>query len=192
MPRRYPVLLASSATAEGETARLLGKLEQSGRDIPIIRVVANWPPGFRPFVLMADALLSKGVLAPTTREFVVLHIAARQGLDYEWDEHVTMSAAAGVTDGQRAALRDGSIPPADGGTDFTAADIAAITFADQLLVPEPVTPARWDAACTALGEDAAREIVFAVAWWGGYVTVVARSLVSLALADQAELEETAP
>jgi hypothetical protein len=181
MPARHRVPLATSATTRGETARLLGKLEQSGQDIPIIRVVANWPAGFRPFVLMADALLSKGVLGPATREFVVLHIAARQGLHYEWDEHVSMSAAAGVTDAQRAALRDGSVPAP--GADFTAADVAAITFADHLLDPEPITPDRWDAACAALGEDAATEIVFAVAWWGGYVPVVARSLVALALDD---------
>jgi 4-carboxymuconolactone decarboxylase len=179
---RHPILLRSSGTTEGDTARVLGKLERSGKDIPIIRVVANWPAGFRPFVLMADALLTKGALAPKMRELVVLHIAARQGLDYEWDEHVVISAAAGVTDRQRTALSSGAVPAA--GEDFTAADIAAIAFADQLLRSAPVSPDDWDCACAALGEDAAREVVFATAWWGGYVPVIARSLVALALGDQ--------
>jgi hypothetical protein len=179
---RHPIRLRSSGTTEGDTARVLAKLEQSGKDIPIIRVVANWPAGFRPFVLMADALLSKGLLPPDRREFVVLHIAARQGLGYEWDEHVSMSAAAGVTDAQRAALSGGEVPAAGG--DFTAADVAAIAFADQLLQEAPVSAGDWDAAGAALGEDAAREVVFAVAWWGGYVPVIARSLVALALGGQ--------
>jgi alkylhydroperoxidase/carboxymuconolactone decarboxylase family protein YurZ len=179
---RFPIRLRSSATTEGDTARVLAKLEQSGKDIPIIRIVANWPAGFRPFVLMADALLTKGLLPPVTREFVVLHIAARLGLDYEWDEHVTISAAAGVTDRQRAALRGGAVPGA--GDDFTASDVAAMAFADRLLDAAAVTPGDWDASCAALGEDAAREVVFAVAWWGGFVPVITRSLVALALGDQ--------
>jgi alkylhydroperoxidase/carboxymuconolactone decarboxylase family protein YurZ len=179
---RYPIRLRSSGTTEGDTARVLGKLEQSGKDIPIIRVVANWPGGFRPFVLMADALLSKGVLPAGTRECVVLHLAAAQGHQYEWDEHVGISAAAGITDRQRAALSAGAVPPA--GADFTAAQVAAMTFADQLLAQQPVSPDDWDAACAALGEDAAREVVFAVAWWAGFVPVVARSLVALALGDR--------
>jgi alkylhydroperoxidase/carboxymuconolactone decarboxylase family protein YurZ len=180
---RFPIRLRSSQTTEGDTARVLGKLEQSGKDLPIIRVVANWPAGFRPFVLMADALLSRGVLTPRTRECVVLHLAARLGQEYEWAEHVPISAAAGVTDGQRAVLSGGAVPAA--GQDFTAADVAAMTFAGQLLGQAPLAPDDWDAACAALGEDAAREVVFAVAWWAGYVPIVARSLVALALADRA-------
>ena len=181
---QHPIRLRNSGTTEGDTARVLGKLERSGKDLPIIRVVANWPAGFRPFVLMADALLTKGVLAPRMREFVVLHIAARQNLDYEWDEHVVISATAGVTDRQRAALRGGAVPPP--GDDFTAEDVAAIAFADRLLRGKPLSPDDWDSACAAIGEEAAREVVFAVAWWGGYVPVVARSLVALALGDQAQ------
>jgi alkylhydroperoxidase/carboxymuconolactone decarboxylase family protein YurZ len=181
---QHPIRLRSSGTTEGDTARVLGKLERSGKDIPIIRVVANWPEGFRPFVLMADALLTKGVLSPKMREFVVLHIAARQNLDYEWDEHAVISATAGVTDQQRTALRGGGVPPL--GADFTVEDVAAIAFADQLLRGEPLSPDDWDAACAAIGEDAAREVVFAVAWWGGYVPVIARSLVALALGDHGQ------
>jgi hypothetical protein len=181
---QHPIRLRSSGTTEGDTARVLGKLERSGKDIPIIRVVANWQEGFRPFVLMADALLAKGVLAPTMREFVVLHIAACQSLDYEWDEHVVISATVGVTDQQRAALRGGAVPSV--GDDFTVEDVAAITFAHQLLGGAPIAPDVWDSACAAIGEDAAREVVFAVAWWGGYVPVIARSLVALALGDHGE------
>jgi alkylhydroperoxidase/carboxymuconolactone decarboxylase family protein YurZ len=187
MPMRFPIRFRSSATTEGETARVLGKLEQSGRDIPIIRVVANWPGGFRPFVLMADALLTKSMLSPRMREFVVLHLAARQGLDYEWNEHVAISAAAGVSEHQRAELSGGALPAA--GEDFTAADVAAMAFADRLLQEAPVTAGDWDAACDALGEDAAREIVFAVAWWGGFVPVVSRSLVALALGGEVPGQE---
>jgi 4-carboxymuconolactone decarboxylase len=179
---QHPVRLRSSDTTDGETARVLGKLERSGKDLPIIRVVANWPAGFRPFVLMADALISRGVLPPRTREIVVLHIAAREGLAYQWNEHVPMSAAAGVSGQQRAALRGGTVPAV--GDDFTVAEVAAITFADLLMEQAPVTTGAWDTACAVLGEDAAREVVFAVAWWGGYVPVVARSLVALALGDQ--------
>jgi alkylhydroperoxidase/carboxymuconolactone decarboxylase family protein YurZ len=177
----HPIELLTSRTAGGDAARLLGKLEANGKAIPIIRAVANWDAGFRPFVLMADALLSKGVLPPRRREVLVLHIAARLGLVYEWREHVAISASAGVTEAERAALADGEVPSVgDLGGAFDATDVAALRFAGALLDGGELAPAAWDDACTALGADGAREIVFAVAWWGGFVPVVARSLVALA------------
>lgn len=182
---RYPVQLRTSQSTDGDTSRVLGKLEHNGNDIPIVRVVANWDAGFRPFVLMADALLHRGTLPPRRRELVVLHIAARLGLDYEWHEHVAISVAAGVTEDQRAALHSGAVPlPSDG---FSAQDVTAIDFADRLLDPEnELDQSTWDSVCAVLGEAESREIVFAVAWWAGFVPVIARSLVPLALAAETE------
>jgi alkylhydroperoxidase/carboxymuconolactone decarboxylase family protein YurZ len=175
---QHPVRQLTSAQTEGDTHRVLAKLEATGKDIPIIGVVANWPQGFRPFVLMADALLSKGSLTPRTRELVVLHIAARLGLTYEWDEHARISIAAGVTDAERSALSGGDLP-ADG--ICSAAELAALRFADLLMDAAALQADEWDRACDELGEDAAFELVFAVAWWGGFVPVVAQNLVALSL-----------
>jgi alkylhydroperoxidase family enzyme len=175
---QHPVRRLTSAGTEGDTQRVLAKLELAGKDIPIVQVVANWPQGFRPFVLMADALLTKGSLAPRTRELVILHIAARQGLQYEWDEHAKLSVAAGVTDNDRTALSTGLLP---GDGSCSDSELAALRFASRLLDTPAVSAEEWDQACEAMGEADAFELVFAVAWWGGFVPVVARNLVALAL-----------
>src|ERR1700722_5624405 len=112
MATEYPIPLQTSATTSGDVQNILSKLETSGRDITIVRLMANWEPGFRPFVKMADALLTKGVLDPVTRELCVLHIASQRDFEYEWNEHVPMSAAAGVTDEQREAVRGGDVSDA--------------------------------------------------------------------------------
>jgi alkylhydroperoxidase family enzyme len=172
-----PLPWRSAATTDGDVRRVLGKLEASGKDIPIVRLVANWEQGFRPFVLMADALLSRGRLTPATREVAVLRIAATLDLPYEWNEHVPMSERAGVTDDQRAALAR-KLPPSE--ELFDEEQRLALEVVDAVLEEGPPPAALWAEACERLGEQAALELVFGVAWWGGFVPVVTRSLMPLA------------
>ena len=171
----------SSADTTGEVQRVLSKLEESGRDLPITRLVANWQTGFRPFILMADALLVKGVLPAITREMIVLHIASVQGLDYEWHEHEIMARKAGLSSEQIEALAEPVLPS---GPEFDRAQLAALTLVNQVLTRHDPEPATWDEVCALMGEEAALELVFAVAWWGGFVPVAVRALFPLAGAEE--------
>jgi len=170
----------TSADTNGEVRRILGKLEESGRDLRIVRLVANWAPGFRPFVLSSDALLFRGHLDPVIRELVVLYLAALQRNEYEWDEHILIAARVGVSDEQCAALdacRNGS-----DALDLTtmAADArAALALARSVLEDDELDPSLWEGACATLGRDEALEVLFAVAWWGGYVPLLTKSLLQL-------------
>jgi alkylhydroperoxidase family enzyme len=174
--RRIPQRTSNDTT--GDVQRLLAKLEAGGKDIRIIRMVANWAPGFRAFVLMSDALLFRGVLPPEAREVVVLYIAARLGNTYEWDEHVTMSEQAGVTNDQRrliladpsAAMSDSAFPP------HTQ---AAVRLADAVLTKSAALAPAWEQACHVLSDDGALEVIFAVAWWAGFVPTLTESLLTL-------------
>jgi alkylhydroperoxidase/carboxymuconolactone decarboxylase family protein YurZ len=177
---RHQIERQSSQTTEGDTRRVLAKLESSGKDIALVRLVANWPAGFRPFVLMSDALLFKGELTAVTREVVILYIATARRLEYEWDEHVAISARAGVTDEQRSALRasPGQMPSADDAT-FTAEQLVAIAFVRDLLESGEGIGPTWEVACEELGKEAALELVFVVAWWAGFVPVLTDTLFAL-------------
>jgi len=171
----------SSRDTEGDAQRILGKLEATGRDLRIVRLVANWSAGLRPFVLSSDALLFRGALDPHVREIIVLYIAARLGNDYEWDEHVPMSERAGVTDAERAALRaavEGSDEPILR-TTFDPVIVDALELATSLLSDSTVDLDAWDRACESLGRESALEILFVVAWWGAYVPLIANTLLSL-------------
>lgn len=166
----------SSETTAGDVQRVLAKLEAGGRDLPIIKAVANWTAGFRPFVLMADALLAKGSLPPVMRELAVLHIAAAQGVEYEWQEHAPMAARAGVSEEQLAALRDGGLPE-DG--PFDDDERLALTAAHQLLHDGEFATGTWERLCERFGQDAAMELIFVLAWWGGFVPVTVKALFPL-------------
>src|SRR3978361_2070000 len=96
----------SSEDTEGSVSRVLSKLEESGRKLDIVAVMANWSPGFRPFVMMSDALLFKGTLAPVDREVAVLLTAHLHKLAYEWKEHLPMAREPGVTHGQLTAIAE--------------------------------------------------------------------------------------
>ena len=171
------IAFRSSADTSGDVQRVLEKLEASGRDLPIVKLVANWDGGFRPFILMADALLTKGALPPATREITVLRIATVRSLDYEWHEHEPMAIRAGVRPDQIAKLAN-SLPLDD--TSFSAEERAAVAVVDDLLAGGEPDADHWDNACAMLGDDAALELIFAVAWWGGFVPVAVQALFSLA------------
>lgn len=173
---RHPVRRRSSADTVGDVQRVLGKLESSGRDLAIVRAAANWDSGLRPFVLMADALLIRGRLRPDVREACVLHIAAVLALDYEWDEHLPMARRAGLTHEQLAALRRGD---REDESLFDLDQRRALDVVDEYLRRHEVCSATWDAGCEQLGEDEMAELMFAIAWWAGFVPVIARTLVAL-------------
>lgn len=173
---RHPLMWQSSQTTEGERHRVLSKLEASGKDIAIVRLVANWESGFRPFILMADALLTKGEMSPKTREVAVLRMAATLGLEYEWEEHVPISERVGVTAEQRQALKRGGEFSSEL---FDRDQRIAIEVVDAVLEGGELEPAKWDALCDTIGEQAALELVFGIAWWAGYIPIVSRVLFPL-------------
>src|SRR3984957_21092134 len=98
-----------SEDADGEVERVLSKLEASGNDLKILRVLANAENVFRPFVLLSNALMNKSSLSAADREVVILHLAAQRDVPYEWKEHVPMSDAVGITEDQRKLILSGSI-----------------------------------------------------------------------------------
>jgi alkylhydroperoxidase family enzyme len=163
-----PLRFRSSADTEGEVRRVLGKLEATGHDLPISRLLANAPAAFRPFVLLSDALLNRSILDPLVRETVILHLAARLGVRYEWGEHVPMSEDAGVTEQMRSAL---AAPASGDMSALTDQQRAAVRIADQILA-RTLTDAGWEEACSLWGAQGALELTMAVGFWGGFIPAV--------------------
>lgn len=164
----------SSADTGGDVQRVLGKLEARGLDELIVRLVANSPNVFRPFVLLADALLTKATLPATDREVLILHLARKLGNDYEWSSHEPLAEKVGVGDAQRAALRRG-----DAGSDpelFSPSQRLAVRLSDELLETKRWSEASWRAAVDTWGQEGALDLVFSIAWWGAFVPSVIGAL----------------
>jgi alkylhydroperoxidase family enzyme len=162
----------TSADTDGERSRVLGKLEASGRDIEIARLLANSPTAFRPFILMSDALLMRSSLAPRLRELAVLLLAAESGSSYEREQHEPMAMRAGVTEAECIALRDGTAAV----DRFEGDDQVVLQVTAELRANGRCAPETWDRAVAALGAETALELVLAIGWWGGFVPLVLGAL----------------
>ena len=162
----------SSADTEGDVQRVLSKLEQRGFDLRVNRLVANSPNAFRPFILFADALVTRAMLPAVVREVVVLHLAVMRNSDYEWYEHRRMALSAGVTADQMKAIRTGRIGPEL----FSAEQLLGISIADELMGGQGLARQQWKAAIDAWAVEGAMDLVLSVGWWGGLVPLVLEAL----------------
>jgi hypothetical protein len=159
----------SSADTEGDVQRLLGRLEESGNAQKVVRLLANSSTIFKPFVLMSTALMAKATLPATEREVVILYLAARRGVAYEWAEHIPMSAAAGITEAQRDVLATGAL---DDLQLFTDGQQLALRAAQEITEEGRLSEASWDQARSSWGEQGAIDLVCTVGWWGGFVPTI--------------------
>lgn len=170
---QYRLPLRTSADTEGRNAKILSNLEDASENLTILRLLANAPHAFRPIVLLANALVVRSSLPAADREVAILHLAAKNQVSYEWDEHVPISAAAGVSDAQRHALRD---PATRDDTLFTGAQVLALQICDDLLDSHSISDERWAAGTEAWGTEPLIDLLLAVANWGAFVPVVIRGL----------------
>lgn len=163
----------SSADTEGEVQRVLSKLEEGGNDIKIMRLMANSPNAFRPFLLMSISLMERAALPPIDREVAILRLAALLDVEYEWREHVPLSDKAGVTEAQRDAIREGRT---DDPELFPPSQRLAIRIAETVLEKRSLPTEMWDDACAMWGKEGALDVVLVTGWWGGFVPTVINCL----------------
>jgi alkylhydroperoxidase family enzyme len=165
--------LRSSHDTEGEVQRVLSKLESNGKSFAISRVMANSSHAFRPFIKLASALTHDSPLPRTDREVVILLLAARRNAEYEWREHVVMSARVGITDEQRTILA------ADDLTDlstFTPSQQLALRIADEIDRSGRVDADAWSLAEQTWGTEAAFDLILAIGFWGGMVPILVKAV----------------
>jgi alkylhydroperoxidase family enzyme len=161
-----------SSDAEGEVQRVLSKLEATGNDLKILRVLANSQPAFRPFVLLSNALMNLSALPPEDREVVILHLAARRDVPYEWKEHVPMSDAVGITDEQRELISAAQYE----GDSFSDAQRLAVRVADEIIEERSLAEETWVKACRTWGRTSSLDLVLTVAWWGAFVPTIIEAI----------------
>jgi alkylhydroperoxidase family enzyme len=178
-PNHRSLRRRTASDTEGDVQRVLGKLEQSSQNLVVLQLMANSPHLFRPFVLFANALLNQGVLPRPVLETVVLWLAQHSEASYEWEEHVPMARAAGLSDEQIESLRSGVVGPEL----FDEDQCLAVDFAQVLVEQRSVPDELWAQALQRWGTEATLDLVLIVGWWGGLVLTLVRAL---GLRDPAE------
>ncbi|MEQ8718416.1 MAG: carboxymuconolactone decarboxylase family protein [Acidimicrobiales bacterium] len=159
LPRR------TSADTEGPVAKVLSKLEATGQDLTVLRLLANSPTVFRPFVRLSSTLMYDGALPEKVREVVILWMGRNRPHSYEWIEHVLIARRVGLSDEQIDAIERDDLD----GDLFTDEQRLAVVVAAQLLGDHALPPETFEAAVDTWGLETFIELVMVVGWWGGTV-----------------------
>lgn len=159
LPRR------TAADTEGSVAKVLSKLEASGQDLTVLRLLANSPTVFRPFVKLSSTLMYDGALPDAVREVLILWLGRNRPHSYEWIEHVIIGRRIGLTDEQIAAVESGDLD----GDLFSDEQRQAVAVASELLRGRSLSSAAFDAAVDTWGLETVIELVMVIGWWGGMV-----------------------
>jgi alkylhydroperoxidase family enzyme len=121
----------------------------------IIGMLAHHPEMARVFLQFNGFLLQRGELPARLRELIILRVAHRHRSAFEWEQHVRLGAAVGVTETDVAAL-------ADGNEGFSGADRVVLDAVDELMADGKGRWSTWQSLVDELGEHAAMEVIFLV------------------------------
>jgi len=146
----------------------MAKLEQSGGDLTIIRMLANSDAIFRPFIMIADALFFRSLVPRPILEVTILWIARNLDVPYEWAEHVPMALANGVTQEQIEAIERDVLDKRL----FTPEELLALEVARELLFDHEVTTLTFDRAVAQWKVPGVIDLIAAIGWWGGTVRAI--------------------
>jgi alkylhydroperoxidase family enzyme len=128
-------------------AQLLGSL--AGTNPPhVFTTLARNSRLFRRWMLFAGALMPGGRLPRPDTELLILRTAHRCGCGYEWQHHVRLGAAAGLTAADFARVQEG--PDADG---WTPRQATLLRAADELHDDRVVSQPTWDRLATYLSDS---------------------------------------
>lgn len=85
------------------------RFERLPTKVNLFRMLAHSQGGFVPLMDLTDAVFKRLSLKDAHRELLVLLVAAHERTDYEWDQHVVISQAAGVSKDQILAIAAGRL-----------------------------------------------------------------------------------
>lgn len=122
-----------------DVGALLPLTAKPGRDpARTMAVLARQPELLAPFLGWAATLALNGVVPKREHEIVALRVAWNCRSEFEWGEHAEYARAAGLTDGEIAALAR----PVDD-HEWTDSEAALIHAADELCATFAITDATW-------------------------------------------------
>ncbi|MFJ5304455.1 carboxymuconolactone decarboxylase family protein [Streptomyces sp. NPDC088350] len=159
-PRLQPVDEAD--LQEKTLASLAPYRDQDGRIYAIWATLAHHEDALRRYLVFSNHVLGKNTLPLTSRELMILRIAARSRAAYEWDQHVRIARRAGLADGTILAAATGTW---DGLDDLDRVLLAAT---DSLVDRQGVDDGLWNRLTALLSTEQVIDVLYTV---GQYLTV---------------------
>jgi 4-carboxymuconolactone decarboxylase len=151
------VTYVDAQDAPPETARALQRLPTAN----VFGLVAQARTAFVPWLRLGGTLLNELALPASLRELVILQVG-RLAQRYEWDQHVPIAVAAGITESQIAALESG-----DATGPFDDVQRAVLSFVADMVRDGEVSDADYATLSALLDEQQIVEVALVAAHYLG-------------------------
>ena len=163
MPEKPRLLPVDEADLQEKTlASLAPYRDQDGRIYAIWATLAHHEDALRRYLVFSNHVLGKNTLPLTSRELMILRIAARAQAAYEWDQHVRIARRAGLADETILAAATGAWEGLD------ELDRVLLTATDSLVESQNVDDELWDRLTAHLSTEQVIDVLYTV---GQYLTV---------------------
>ncbi|MEU0390351.1 carboxymuconolactone decarboxylase family protein [Streptomyces chartreusis] len=159
-PRLHPVDEAD--LQEKTLASLAPYRDQDGRIYTIWATLAHHEDALRRYLVFSNHVLGKNTLPLTSRELMILRIAARAQAAYEWDQHVRIARRAGLADETILAAATGTRDGLD------ELDQVLLTATDSLIDRQGVDDELWGRLTAHLSTEQVIDVLYTV---GQYLTI---------------------
>lgn len=137
----------------------------------IFRTLQRTPELYKGFLALGTHLLRGDVLTAREREIVILRVGYRCASEYEFAQHTRLGGAAGLTDGEIAALASEE-----------GLDSPLVALADELCAADVVSDATWERLAETYDETQLLELLVLA----GYYRLVSGLLNSAGVALESE------
>lgn len=154
-PRLAPV---TDDELDDETRALLHALGP----LNIFTTLAHHPKLLKRWLVFGGHVLAKNTIPDRERELLILRTGWRCGSEYEFGQHTTIGAAAGLSDDE---VRRTAVEGTDG---WSEADALLLRAADELVADHTLSDATWEALVARWDTQQVIDLIFTV---GQYVLV---------------------
>jgi alkylhydroperoxidase family enzyme len=148
--------------------RVRETLAGAAAPLKVFNMMAHAESNLRSLLRLGGTILSKQHLSGRLRELAVLRVAKLSGARYEWQQHVPIGRAAGITDAQTVALDAGHIDAAC----FDARERLVLRFTDEVVRDVRASDDTFAQMRTQFSPREIVELILAV----GYYMMIARLL----------------
>ena len=172
-PRIAPL---SADELNEEQAEIVAPMAQDGGTVPnIVLTMMRHMPLFTTFRVFGRHIMSDSSLDPRLREILIMRVGWKTRCEYQWGQHVRMSAPAGLTPEDHERIKRGA--DAEGWSDLES---ALITAADELLDTTNISRDTWTRLDEHLSTEELMDTIFTV----GQYNMVAMALNSMGIAPE--------
>ena len=176
--RKQRIPMRDLSTMAPEDREAVEKNAMNGRIFNIFKVLAHHPKLVKRWTPFAGHILQKQTLPFRDREMLILRIGWLNQARYEWEQHVRIAKAAGVSADEIDRIAQGP------GAGWNPVDAALLQAVDDLFTHSVIAPERWAVLTAHFSTEQVMDLVFTI----GQYNLVSWALNSFGVPLDADLE----